>query len=223
MQHPDDDTTAIIVSASLASDHARLFGPVEDGAKPISTPKNSMDWDTTIDAAGFTITSHTMEISFSREKSDAIKMLLFDQWLLSRNKAKARGVLCMAGKLWNLTYVVRAGRYFVWRLLRLTGFQSSPGSQNQNHTIQLGRQFHAQLFVWRWAINHELLLEGAVLSVPSYTPMKQPAKVHCLSAASVGAVGGFCVERKVFWRQDLPQELTTELQRKADRRDTCTV
>ena len=57
-QHSDDDTTAMIVSASLASDHARLFGPVEDGAKPISTPKNSMDWDTTIDAAGFTIISH---------------------------------------------------------------------------------------------------------------------------------------------------------------------
>ena len=31
----------------------------------------------------------------------------------------------MAGKLWNLTYVVRAGRYFLWRFLRLTGLYDS--------------------------------------------------------------------------------------------------
>ena len=66
-----------------------------------------------------------MGIWFPREKYDAIKMSLFDQWPLSRNKAKARGVLCMAGKLWNLTYVVRSGRYFVSRMPILTGLHDS--------------------------------------------------------------------------------------------------
>ena len=64
---------------------------------------------------------YNMRISFPREKVDAIKTLLCKQWLLTRRKEKVREVLSMAGKLVNLTYVVRAVRYFVWRLLLLTG------------------------------------------------------------------------------------------------------
>ena len=60
-----------------------------------------------------------MRISIPREKADALKRLLGDQWP-ARRQAKAKDDLSMAGKLWNLTYVVRAGRYFMWRLLRLT-------------------------------------------------------------------------------------------------------
>ena len=36
-------------------------------------------------------------------------------------------------------------------------------------------------------------------------------------------MGGFCVEKKVFWRYDLPTELTAELKRKADLQETCTI
>ena len=120
VQHSDDDTTALIASASLTSDHVRLFGPGEESVTPILAPKNSTDWHTTINALGFTIISHTMRISFPREKVDAIKRLQHEQCPVTRRQAKVREVLSMAGKLWNLTYVVRAGRYFVWRLLRLT-------------------------------------------------------------------------------------------------------
>ena len=42
------------------------------------------------------------------------------QWPSSRTHAGARVVPSMACKLWNLTYVVKAGRCFVWLLLRLT-------------------------------------------------------------------------------------------------------
>ena len=87
--------------------------------------------------------------------SDASKRLLLDQWPLS-----------MAGKLWNLMYALRAGRYFVWRLLGLHGLHDSRGSKNQNHTVELGREFHADLLFWKWAIDHELLLEGEVFSAP---------------------------------------------------------
>ena len=73
VKHSDDDKTALIGSASLASDHVRLFGPGEEGVTPILAPKKSRDWDTTIDALGFTINSHTMTISFPRQKADAIK------------------------------------------------------------------------------------------------------------------------------------------------------
>ena len=146
-QHSDDDTTALIASAFLGSNHVRLFGPGEVGITPILEPKISADWDTTTDALGFTISSHTMIISVPHEKIEAIQRYMFEQWPQSGREATARDVLSMAGKLWNLTYVVRAGGYFVWRLLRLTGLHNSGGTKNQNHTVGLGREFDAGLLV----------------------------------------------------------------------------
>ena len=66
---------------------------------------------------------------------------------MGRRRASARDVLTVAGKLWNLTYVVRAGRYFVWRLLRLTGLHYASAKQNQNRMIDVGREFHPDLLV----------------------------------------------------------------------------
>ena len=90
---------------------------------------------------------------------DAIKRLLNEQWPVITRQAKVREVLSMAGKLWNLTNV-RAGRYFVWRLLRLTGLHDSPGSKNQNHTVELGREFHVDFFR-QCTKDNVLILEGA--------------------------------------------------------------
>ena len=106
VQHSVDDKTALIASASLASDHVRLVGPVEEGVTPTLAPKKRTDWDATIDALGFTINSHTMRISFPREKPDAIKRVVHYQWPASTSQAKAKDILSMAGKLWNLTCVV---------------------------------------------------------------------------------------------------------------------
>ena len=95
----------------------------------------------------------------TREKTVAIARLLHDHWPSRRRRAKARDVLGMAGKVWNLTYVVRAGKYFVWRLLRLTGLHDERHPRNQN-VVGLGSEFHADLRFWKWAINHKLLRVG---------------------------------------------------------------
>ena len=86
-----------------------------------------------------------MKISFPREEADAITRLLLDPWPASQMPSRAGDVLNMAGQLWNLTYVVQAGRNFVLRLLRLIGLHDSRGSKTQNHTVELGREFHADL------------------------------------------------------------------------------
>ena len=52
VQHSDDDKTALIVSASLASDHVRLFGSGEEGVPPSLAPKKNTNWDSKIDALG---------------------------------------------------------------------------------------------------------------------------------------------------------------------------
>ena len=99
IQHSDDDATASIASASLGSNHVRLFGPGEMGVMSILAPKKSTNWDTTIDAQSFTISSHIMRISVPRESIQAIKILLFEEWPQRRREATARDVLSMAGEL----------------------------------------------------------------------------------------------------------------------------
>lgn len=95
------------------------------------------------------INSHTTIISFPRENVDATKGLLREQWPVNRRNEKVRKVLSMDGKQCNLTYVVRASRYIVWILLGLTGLHDSSGSKNQNHTVELGREFHADPRFWK--------------------------------------------------------------------------
>ena len=115
VQQSDDDKSALIVSASLASDYVRLFGPGEPGETPILAPKKSSDWDTTLDFLGFVINSHTSWISVTAEKVQAIKIALVNDWPRTRRQATAQEVLSIAGKLWNLTYI-RGARRKVLRL-----------------------------------------------------------------------------------------------------------
>lgn len=51
----------------------------------------------------------------------------------------------MMGKLCNLTYVVRASRYFVGRLLTPLGLHDKQDTRNQK-LVRLGSEFHADLF-----------------------------------------------------------------------------
>lgn len=120
----------------------------------------------------------------------------------------------MTGKLWNLTCVVRAGRYFVSRLLRLTGLKDGRNPRTQ-HSVRLGRKFHANFSFWDWVINRKFLQVDEAPSVDCSIALKRPAKRYFFSDASSAAVGGYCVENKVFWSYDLPPALPTELKREA--------
>ena len=134
----------------------------------------------------------------------------------------AGGVFSTAGKLWDLTYVIRAGKYFVWRLLSLTDLHTRPGKK-QSHFVEIGREFHDDLNFWRWTIDHELLTAGESLSAPCFTAIKRPAKKYYLSDATFNAIGGFCRKLRIYWRYDLPLALSAELKRKAAHRETCSV
>ena len=163
-----------------------------------------------------------MQISVTVEKAQAIKTALVNDWPRDRHSATAQEVVSIAGKLWNLTYVVRAGKYFVWRLLRLTGSHMSH-SKNQTHIVELGREFHDDLEFWRWGIDQELLTAGASLSAPCFAAVQRPPKRLNFSDASFDAVGGFRKERRIYWRYDLPLAFAAELKRKAACRETSSV
>ena len=117
---------------------------------------------------------------------------------------------------------MRAGRYFVWSLLRLTGLHDERHPRNQN-VVPLGSEFHADISSWKWAISRKLLQSGEAVFAPCYTAVRRPAKRQYLSDVSFEAVGGYCIEHRIYWRYDLPHELTQELQEKAERRETCTI
>ena len=112
VQHNASDQTAVIPSASPSSDNVRLFGPGENSEIAIRVPKKSTERNSTVDALGLTINTHTMRISVTKERVEAIRCILDLEWPSSRTHAGAQAVLSMAGKLWNLTYVVRARRLF---------------------------------------------------------------------------------------------------------------
>ena len=81
--------------------------------------------------------------------------------------------------------------------MRLTGLHDEWHPRNQN-VVCLGSEFHADLRFWKWAINHKLLQVGQAVSASCFTALKRPAKRHCLSDASFEAVGGYCVEKKIY-------------------------
>ena len=219
-QQSDEDKSALVVSASLASDYVRLFGPGEPGETPILAPKKSSNWNTTLDFLGFVINLHMLEISVTTKKAQVIKAALVDDWPRYRRRTTAQEVFSIADKLWNLTYVIRAGKHFVWRLLRLTDLHTRTGKK-QSHSVELGREFHDDLDFWRWAIDHELLTAGESLSAPCFAAIKRPAKRYYLSGASFDAIGGFCRKLRICWSYNLPIALSAELKRKAARRETC--
>ena len=222
-QQSDEDKSALVASASLASDYVRLFGPGEPGETPTLAPKKSSNWNTTLEFLGFVINLHALEISVRIKIAQAIQTALVDDWPRCRRRASVQEVFSIAGKLWNLTYVIRAGKYFVWRLLRITDLHTRTGKKKQSHSVELGREFHDDLVFWRWAIDHELLTAGRSLSAPCFAAIKRPAKIYYLSDANFDAIGGFCRKLRIYWRYDLPLALSAEPKRKAARRETCSV
>ena len=88
-----------------------------------------------------------MRIWYCEEKANDLEELLLNQWPLGRRQASARDVLSVAGKLWNFTYVVRTRRYFVRRLLRLTGLHDARARQTRYRMVEIGRVSRGPLFL----------------------------------------------------------------------------
>ena len=93
--------------------------------------KKRSNWNTILEVLGFVNNSHTLQISVAKKKkAQAIQMVLVDDWPRCRRRATAQEVFSIAGKLWNLTYVIRAGKYFVWRLLSAADQNIAPRHDN---------------------------------------------------------------------------------------------
>ena len=160
--------------------------------------------------------THTLRISVTEGKIAAIRLTLEQEWPLTRKQASAQEVLSVAGKLWNLTYVVRAGWYFVWQLLALTGLhKNTRTNERTRRVVDLEWEFHNDIAFWKWTIDQQLVRKGESLCAPIYDHiMRAPARRSC-SDVSFTAIGDFCPELKVYWRYSLAEALTLELKKQS--------
>ena len=162
---------------------------------PILAPAKSTDWNSIVDALGFTINTHTMRISIAKERVNAIRDTLDKDWPRPKQYSRPQDVLSMAGKLWNLTYVVRAGEHFVWQLLRPTDLHKNTKSKKRTqNVVKLGWEFHNDIAFWKWVIDQQLVGDGQSLGAKIFTHVERLPSRRYYSDASFTAVGGFCPE-----------------------------
>ena len=160
------DQTALVVSDSLASNHLRLFEPGEKRGVPMLAPNKKTDWNSIL---GLTIDTYTMRILITKSTVDAIRSTLEQEWPSSKQCARAQDVLSNAEKLWNLTYVVRAARHFVWQLLCLTAAQNVKSKKRTQKAVKLGWEFHDNIAFWKRQIDQQLVGDGQSLGATFFT------------------------------------------------------
>lgn len=73
---------------------------------------------------------------------------------MSRKVSPARGVLSLTGKLWNVTFVFRAGTYSVWQLWNLAGSHDRSG-RDRTVLMRLGIEFDSRIGRCKWATQEE--------------------------------------------------------------------
>ena len=160
--------------------------------------------------------ARTLRKSVTEGKIATIRLTLEQEWPLTRKQTSAQEVLSVAGKLWNLTYVVRAGRYFVWQLLALTGLHKHFRTKERTRrVVDLGLEFYNDIAFWKWAIDQQLVRKRESLCAPIYDHiMRAPARRYYFNA-SFTVIGGFRSELKVYRRYSLAEALTLELKKRS--------
>ena len=96
--------------------------------------------------------------------------------------------------------MVRAGRYFVWQLLRLTGLHTiSRTNPRTQRIVRLGWKFHGAIGFLNWAIDQRLKSQGESRSASFYArALRKPVR-HYFSDVSFDAIGGYCPELQFFF------------------------
>ncbi|CAM9799176.1 unnamed protein product, partial [Sphacelaria rigidula] len=138
---------------SAISDHLRMLGFQRSINSPVLSAKKLTDWDTVMEVLGFSIDTQSMRMSIPQRKISEMQEL-FAEWPQSRNTASVREVLSLAGKLRHFCNVVRAGKFFVWRLTKMTGLDHrrfedfNAPLRHGSRRVQIKAEFHADLNWW---------------------------------------------------------------------------
>lgn len=114
-QHDDGDDSGLQVSASVASDCVRVFGPSDPGEPPILSQAKNIHREGNLTFLGWDIKTLIGRISRCCTKISKMERLpTLDESPSSHEVTLARGVLSLTSKLGNLASVFRVGTNFVW-------------------------------------------------------------------------------------------------------------
>ena len=149
-------------SASLASDHFRLFGSRLPTDPPLLAPAKVSSWSTSLDVLGWTIDTVTMVISLTSAKLLQLRILL-EAWPPSRTVASERELRSLMGKLLHVSEVVRPGKFFVRRIINQLGMSpvrpwgerfglsgAGKGHRKLRACVRLGPEFHMTFRFGGW-------------------------------------------------------------------------
>ena len=219
VQWTEEGTRCKALTASLADAHFQAMGERGAEEEPLVPRKKMTGWVTAQEILGFWVDTEEMTVGLPERKLDDLRHRL-GCWPPGRREATVREVLSLAGKLHHAAYVVRPGRYFVHRLLRLanlhlTGEELRGGGDawgrlrknaEAERTVALTREFMADVGWWRWFVHQERWKKGERLTAPFFRFVKQEPSRRWFSDASYQAVGGFCRETGWWWRYGLSEE-----------------
>lgn len=135
---------------------------------------------------------------------------LLTAWPPSRCSASAKHVSQLIDFLFQVSFAVRPGSYFVQRMLASVGMPLIAAGAgfpcrvaNLGRRIALGPEFHGDLEFRRWLVAEGLAVERDALSAPMYYLLEYPARRALISGASKTAIGCFFLETGVYWRYEL--------------------
>ena len=194
-----------------------MLGYQRDPSNPVLAPRKITDWQTKQEVLGFTIDTHHIRILIpSRKIRDIHEILSLRP--THRDVAQAREAWSLTGKLRNMATIILPGRYFIWRLLFISG---TDRRNYEDHEVQIkhGRQivhmspeFHHDLDWWKQAVDFNILERGLSLYSPVFPHVSRPVVRHWMPDASTQAIGGYCPDISTWWRYVLsPDEVARTL------------
>ena len=219
-------------SASLASDHFRLFGPRLPTDLLLLAAAKVFSWSNLLDVLGWTIDTVAMVISLTSVKLLQLSLLL-EAWPPARAVASEYELRSLMGKLLHVSEVVRPGKFGVGRIINQ--LEMSPvrpwderfgvadvgkGRRKLRACVRLGPEFHDGISFWRVVVQRALGPEGGRLSAPLLSLYLQP-QVRTLSRGD--AMGRYCLESGCWWPYDFDENLRARVRPKVFGRDDLSI
>ena len=223
-------------SASLASDHFRLFDPRLPTDLPLLAPAKVSSWNTSLDVLGWIIDTVTMVISLTSTKLLQLNSLL-KAWPPARAVASEYELRSLMGKLLPVSEVVRPGIFFVRCIINQLGMSPvrpwderlevsglGKGRCKLRACVRLGPEFHDDISFWRMVVQRALGPEGrGRLSAPLLSLYLQPHVRTLWSDASEDVMEGYCLESGCWWRYDFDENVRARVRPKVFGRDDLSI
>ena len=211
----------LTLTRSLASIHHILLGERGEGEEPVLSRKKITNWAPQMEILGYWVDAEAGTIGLPERKLEEIRSML-EGWPYDRKVATVGEVLSLAGKLHHAAFVIRPSRYYVRRLLQLTNLHLSGSeaagkgeawgaqrrAREKGRRLVLTPEFMADVGWWKWFLGREGGVRGERVTSPAFSFVEQLPTRRWFADASLQVVGGLCSVKRVYWRWELPGEVT---------------